>query len=73
VKAVARAGEPWIFGLNPGEAQAFFGSRGFQPRRDISTLEASEALPAARARREHASALYRIAILGIPGQSAAPA
>jgi methyltransferase (TIGR00027 family) len=71
VKAVARAGEPWTFGLNPAEAPTFFGSRGFQPRRDISTLEASRALPAMRARHQHGSALYRIAVLGIAGQSAA--
>ncbi len=74
VRAVARAGEPWTFGLDPGAAAAFFGARGLQPRQDISTLEASHALPAARARHEQGSGLYRIAVLGIPGQStAAPA
>ena len=61
---MARVGAPWTFGLSPGEAAAFFGSRGLHPQRDISTLEASRALPAALARREHGSALYRI-VLGI--------
>jgi methyltransferase (TIGR00027 family) len=65
MKAVARAGEPWIFGMNPSEVKAFFSSRGFQLRHDNSTREAGLALLAGQARREHGSALYRIAILGI--------
>jgi methyltransferase (TIGR00027 family) len=65
VKAVARAGEPWIFGLNPGEAEAFFSSRGFQLSSDISALEAGQALLPSRVPREHGSALYRIAIAGM--------
>ena len=47
---------------------AFFRARGFVPQRDISALEAGCDLPAARARRERGSGLYRIAVLGIPGQ-----
>ena len=48
VRAVARAGEPWIFGLDPGEAGAFFRARGFVPQRDISALRKARLRPASR-------------------------
>jgi len=41
VGAVARVGEPWIFGLLPEDAPSFFAKRGFVLQRDLSTLDAS--------------------------------
>jgi methyltransferase (TIGR00027 family) len=64
VRAVARAGEPWIFGLLPGEVAGYFGDRGFVLRRDLSTLDATQQCSrASRAqkRSDRGSALYRIA------------
>jgi len=64
-EGLARAGEPWIFGLGPGEVEHFFGSRGFKLRYDTSTLEAGQVWLTGQRRREHGSALYRIAIADI--------
>ena len=64
-RAVARAGEPWIFGLVPDQVEHFFGSRGFQLRYDTSALEAGQLWLTGQRRREHGSALYRIAIADI--------
>ncbi|GLY34308.1 S-adenosyl-L-methionine-dependent methyltransferase [Amycolatopsis sp. NBRC 101858] len=51
VRAVARSGEPWTFGLLPAETRAFLAERGFDLRKDVSTHEAGGG-----------SRLYRIAI-----------
>ena len=64
VKAVARAGEPWTFGLRPSDVEAFFTSRGFHLRQDTSTLDAGRTWFAAQRRPERGSALYRIAVAG---------
>ena len=61
VRAVARAGEPWIFGLLPEEAPEFLANRGFLLRSDVSTLDASRQFSRDRKRRDRGSALYRIA------------
>jgi methyltransferase (TIGR00027 family) len=58
---VERAGEPWIFGLLPDEAEEFFALRGFRLRQDISTLDASRAWRDQYHRRELGSGLYRVA------------
>lgn len=63
VRAVARAGEPWIFGLDPADASQYFADRGFLLRQDDSTLDAGRAWLTAQGRSESGSGLYRIAIL----------
>lgn len=65
VRGVARAGEPWIFGLAPGHAETYLAERGFRLRRDVSTLEAGRTWLSAQGRREQGSGLYRIAIAEI--------
>ncbi|TCO54927.1 class I SAM-dependent methyltransferase [Actinocrispum wychmicini] len=65
VRAVARAGEPWTFGLHPDEVGAFLADRGFRLRTDVSTLDAGEPWFAAQHRNEHGSALYRVAVTEI--------
>ncbi len=61
VRAVARAGEPWKFGLLPARMPAFFAARGFRLCRDVSTLDAGRAWLDSRHRRDRPSALHRIA------------
>jgi methyltransferase (TIGR00027 family) len=61
VAAVARAGEPWTFGLLPTETPVFFAARGFRLCTDVSTLDAGRARLASMHRRDRPSALYRIA------------
>jgi methyltransferase (TIGR00027 family) len=62
---VNRAGEPWIFGLLPSDAEDFFASRGFVLLRDISTLEASRTWHRDRRQHEQGSGLYRLAVCEI--------
>jgi methyltransferase (TIGR00027 family) len=61
LRAVARAGEPWTFGLLPTETPAFFATRGFRLCSDVSALDAGRAWLASMLRRDRPSALYRIA------------
>ncbi len=63
VRAVARAGEPWTFGLDPDDASTYFSERGFRLIRDVSTLDAGRAWMMAQGRSELGSGLYRIAII----------
>ncbi|WP_326837586.1 SAM-dependent methyltransferase [Amycolatopsis rhabdoformis] len=51
VRAVARSGEPWTFGLRPTETRQFLADRGFSLEKDLSTFDAGGG-----------SQLYRIAI-----------
>lgn len=51
VRAVARSGEPWTFGLLPAETRAFLAGHGFDLRKDVSARDAGGG-----------SRLYRIAI-----------
>ncbi|SEF37993.1 methyltransferase, TIGR00027 family [Amycolatopsis pretoriensis] len=51
VRAVARSGEPWTFGLLPASTGAFLAEHGFDLRQDVSAQEAGGG-----------SGLYRIAI-----------
>lgn len=62
VKGVARAGEPWTFGLLPDEAAGFFAERGYRVRADVSTFDAGHTWFSGRSRREEGSRLYRIAV-----------
>jgi methyltransferase (TIGR00027 family) len=62
VQAVARAGEPWTFGLHPDEVGAFFAARGFEVHRDVSTLDAGRPWFTLQHRPERGSALYRIVV-----------
>lgn len=65
VRAVARAGEPWIFGLRPRHAERFFAERGFRLRRDVSTFDASHDDAVMGTRRLNGSALYRVAVADV--------
>ena len=65
VRAVARVGEPWIFGLLPQEAPHFFAARGLHLQRDSSTLDGSRHWMSDRTRRHWGSELYRVAIARI--------
>jgi methyltransferase (TIGR00027 family) len=62
VRSVARAGEPWTFGLVPETVERFFTERGFRLDRDLSTLDASRTWFEPQGRRERGSALYRISV-----------
>lgn len=57
VRGVARAGEPWTFGLLPDEAPGFFAEHGWRTCADTSTFDVRFA-----GRRERGSRLYRIAV-----------
>lgn len=70
VHGVAKAGEPWTFGLLPDEAGSFFGGRGFRIRADVSSYDAGHVWFAERGRRENGSRLYRIAVVEVVGSSA---
>jgi methyltransferase (TIGR00027 family) len=72
VRAVAGAGEPWTFGLLPGDVPAFFADRGFVLRQDVSMLDASLHYAKSAERREQGSALYRVAITEIAGTDSGP-
>lgn len=63
VRAVARAGEPWTFGLNPDDASSYFTQHGFRLIRDVSTLDAGRAWMMEQRRSDLGSGLYRIAIM----------
>ena len=70
VRGVARAGEPWTFGLLPDEAGSFFAGRGFRIRANVSSYDAGRAWFAERGRLENGSPLYRIAVAEVIGSSA---
>jgi methyltransferase (TIGR00027 family) len=59
---VRRAGEPWIFGMAPGDVAGFLGDRGFVLVSDVSTKQAGERWFPALGRRERGSALYHVAV-----------
>ena len=69
VRGVARAGEPWTFGLLPEEATEFFAEHGFWVRVDTSTYDAGRVW--FDGRRERGSRLYRIAVTDVVGAPAA--
>jgi methyltransferase (TIGR00027 family) len=62
VHNVRRAGEPWTFGLAPGEVPAFLRTRGFELVVDVSTREADRGRFAVLGRRERGSELYHVAV-----------
>jgi O-methyltransferase involved in polyketide biosynthesis len=73
VQAVARAGEPWIFGLLPGPTtEEYFTARGFRPLLDVSTLEAGRDWFTAMHRPETGSHLYRITLTERAGEPSTP-
>ena len=69
MRGVARAGEPWTFGLLPEEATEFFAEHGFRVRVDTSTYDVGRAW--FNGRRERGSRLYRIAVTDVVGAPAA--
>jgi methyltransferase (TIGR00027 family) len=62
VHNVERAGEPWTFGLDPGEVPAFLRARGFDLVVDVSTRQADRGRFAALGRRERGSELYHVVV-----------
>jgi O-methyltransferase involved in polyketide biosynthesis len=69
VRGVARAGEPWTFGLLSEEASAFFAEHGLRVRVDTSTYDVGRAW--FNGGRERGSRLYRIAVTDVVGAPAA--
>ena len=67
MRNVARLGEPWTFGIRPEDASVFFATRGFVPASDVSTADVGDVWFGELGRREHPSALYRIAVAQIDG------
>lgn len=67
LRAVARAGEPWIFGLVPSDAPGYLVTRGFRLRLDVSTLDASQDRSLMQGRQLEGSALYRVAVAEVEG------
>jgi methyltransferase (TIGR00027 family) len=63
VRAVAKVGEPWTFGLHPDDVAGFMAERGFRVTRDVSTLDAG--LEWFAGRPERGSGLYRIVVAEI--------
>jgi len=62
IRAVARLGEPWIFGLVPAHVPGFLAARGLTLVHDESTADAGARLFPATGRSDRASGLYRIAV-----------
>ena len=56
-----RGGEPWRFGLVPGELPAYLAERGLRLDLDLSTRDAADRYLAPLGRREVAAAFYRVA------------
>jgi methyltransferase (TIGR00027 family) len=71
LQAVARVGEPWIFGLLPEEAPSFFAGHGFVLLSDLSTLDASPGYLGDRSARHWGSGLYRVAVARSDGLTTA--
>jgi methyltransferase (TIGR00027 family) len=61
---VRSAGEPWTFGLEPGEVAAYLAQRGFALQEDVSTADAGERYFRPRGRRERPASFYRVVIAG---------
>ena len=65
-RSVARAGEPWTFGLVPGALPGYLAARGFTLRWDVSTAEAGDRYFGPAGRRDRASRLYHVALAEVP-------
>jgi len=64
-RSVARAGEPWTFGLEPARLAAFLDARGLTLEWECSTAEAGRRYFPPVGRSEHASELYRVALASV--------
>lgn len=62
LRAVASAGEPWTFGLAPGDVREYLSDHGFELASDRSTYEIGLEHFGARRRREKGSRLYRVVV-----------
>jgi methyltransferase (TIGR00027 family) len=60
LQGVTARGEPWTFGLDPGEVNDYLRRRGFRLTSDLSTAEAGERYFGALGRRERGSRLYHV-------------
>jgi methyltransferase (TIGR00027 family) len=60
INGVKRRGEPWTFGLQPGDLASYLADRGFTLVSDLSTAQAGERYFPPRHRPEHASQLYHV-------------
>lgn len=62
LRGVATRGEPWIFGIDPGQAREFLAVRGYHLEEDVSAADAGARYFTPLGRREWGSGLYRIAV-----------
>jgi hypothetical protein len=62
VQAVNRAGEPFTFGLVPGELEAYLAGRGLRLVSDVSTAEALTGADGGDARLPIPPAFYHVAM-----------
>jgi methyltransferase (TIGR00027 family) len=69
VRSVARAGEPWTFGLLPAALPGYLAARGFTLSWDVSTAEAGRRYFGPAGRRDRASGLYHVALAEVQCQS----
>ncbi|NMO55691.1 class I SAM-dependent methyltransferase [Actinoplanes sp. TBRC 11911] len=59
--AVTRQGEPWTFGFDPADLEAYLGERGLRLTLDMSTRDAAERYLSPLGRHEPAATFYRVA------------
>lgn len=69
VRSVARAGEPWTFGVLPATLPGYLAARGFALSWDVSKAEAGRRYFGPAGRRDRASRLYRVALAEVRCQS----
>jgi len=61
VEVLRRGGEPWRFGLVPGEVPGYLAERGLRLEEDLSTRDAADRYLAPLGRHETAAPFYRVA------------
>ena len=61
VAVLRRGGEPWRFGLVPGEVPEYLAERGLRLEEDLSTRDAADRYLAPLGRNETAAQFYRVA------------
>src|SRR5262249_6233010 len=64
---VVRAGEPWTFGLAPGELRSYLAERGLELVEDLGAAEYRERYFGAAARAMRGYEFYRAAVARVPG------
>lgn len=61
LRGTAQRGEPWIFGICPGELAEYLRVRGFALESDLSTRDAGERYFPPLRRKDRGSDLYHVA------------